>query len=136
MMKGHCSRDRFQRATTLLGLALLPWLSVAAGASNLITGAVENKTRNRAAVGDQVILLRLDQGMQEEARTTTDDFGAFTVKVQAPDKPYLVRVMHQGVNYDRQASAGDSLTLEVFDSAPKVQGVTGGIEIIRTGSNG
>jgi hypothetical protein len=115
---------------------LLACMSPAALASSLISGAVENKTNNRAAAGVQVIVLRLDQGMQEETRTTTDDLGAFTVKVQFPEKPYLVRVIHQGVNYDRQASAGDALTLEIFDSAPKVQGISGGIEILRTGTSG
>jgi hypothetical protein len=119
-----------------LALAFLFCISIAAAASDLISGAVENRTKNRPAAGDQVILLRLDQGMQEEARTTTDDLGAFTIRVQAPDKPHVVRVMHQGVNYDRQASGGDALDIAVFDAAPKVQGITGGIEIIRTGTNG
>jgi hypothetical protein len=120
----------------VLAFALLSCFSVTAAASDLISGAVENKSRNQAASGDPVILLRLDQGMQEEARTTTDELGAFTLKVQVPDKPHLVRILHQGVNYDRQASPGDSLTIEVFDAGPKVQAISGGIEIIRTGTNG
>src|SRR5260370_38528358 len=74
--------------------------------------------------------------MQEEARATTDAQGVFTLTVQYPDKPYLVRVVHQGVSYDQQASAGDALSIQVFDAARRVQGVTGSIEILRTGTTG
>jgi hypothetical protein len=83
-----------------------------------------------------VILLLLDQGMQEEAHTRTDAQGAFALKVQHTDKLHLVRVIHQGVNYDQRASAGDVVSIDVFDAARKVQGVTGSIEIIRAGTNG
>src|SRR2546425_7352404 len=47
-------------------------------------------------------------GMQEEGRAKTDSLGAFTLNVQHLGKPYLVRVFHQGVSYDQQASAGRS----------------------------
>jgi len=84
-----------------------------------------------------VILVRLDRGMQqEEAQTRTDAQGAFTLHMQHPDKPYLVRAFHQGVSYDQSASAGDGMSIQVFDAAPLVRGVTGSIEILRTGTNG
>jgi len=47
-----------------------------------------------------------------------------------------VRVMHAGVPYDRRASPGDSLSIQVFDAAPKVGGITGSIEILRAGTEG
>jgi hypothetical protein len=119
----------------VLAFGLLAGSAIALGAQT-ITGAVQNQSRNQAAAGDDVILLRLDQGMQVEGRTRTDDRGAFTIKVQSRDKPHVLRIMHQGVNYDQRARAGDALTIDVFDAVPKVQGVTGSIEIIRTGSNG
>src|SRR2546425_10224389 len=75
-------------------------------------------------------------GMQEEGRAKTDSLGAFTLNVQHPDKPYLVRVFHQGVSYDQQASAGQALSIQVFDAAIQVGGITGTIEILRTGTNG
>jgi hypothetical protein len=56
--------------------------------------------------------------------------------VRYPGKPHLVRVFHQGVSYDQQASAGDSLSVQVFDATTHVQGITGTIEILRTGTNG
>src|SRR5229473_977450 len=74
--------------------------------------------------------------MQEEARAKTDSQGAFNLNVQYPDKPYLVRVFHRGVSYDQQASVGQALIIQVFDTATHVQGITGTIEILRTGTVG
>jgi hypothetical protein len=117
-------------------LPLLACFSTAALGANDITGSVRNQSRGEPAAGDEVILARLDKGMQEEARAKTDSQGAFTLNVQHPDKPYLVRVFHQGVSYDQQASAGQALSIQVFDSAKQVQGITGTIEILRTGTVG
>jgi hypothetical protein len=109
--------------------------TVALGANN-ITGAVRNQSRSEPAAGDNVILIQLDGGMQEEARAKTDAQGAFTLDVQYSDKPYLVRVFHQGVSYDQQASAGQALSIQVFDVVTQVRGIAGTIEILRTGTNG
>jgi hypothetical protein len=45
-------------------------------------------------------------------------------------------VFHQGVSYDQRASAGDPLTIAVFDAAPNLRNVTGTIEIVRAGTEG
>jgi len=118
------------------GIGLAVTCSAAALPADSIRGVARNQTSSSPAADDEVILLRLDQGMQEEARTTTDSQGAFTLPVLLPDKAHLVRVLHQGVNYDQRASSGDLVSIDVFESAPKVEGVTGSIEIIRTGTNG
>jgi len=120
----------------LLVFALLGCLSTAAAGANTITGSVRNQSRSEPAAGDEVFLFRLDVEMQEEARAKTDALGAFTLDAQHPDKPYLVRVFHQGVSYDQQASAGQPLAIKVFDAAAQVRGITGTIEILRTGING
>ncbi len=117
-------------------LALLACCSSASLGANYITGAVRNQSRGEPAAGDEVILARLETGIQEEARAKTDSQGSFTLNVQHPDKPYLVRVIHQGVSYDQQASAGQALSIQVFDAATHVQGITGTIEILRTGTIG
>jgi hypothetical protein len=137
--------------TMVVDLSLIASCSAIALAGNTITGVARNQTRGQVAAGDEVILLRLDMsrldqagldqarpnhGMQEEARTTTDSRGSFTLAVRFPHKAHLLRVVHQGVNYDHQVSAGDVVTIDVFDAAAKVQGVAGTIEIIRTGTNG
>lgn len=120
----------------ILGFGLMAGCSAATLATDPLTGVVRNQSQGLPAAGDEVILLRLDQGMQEEARTKTDSQGAFTLKARYPDKLYLVRVIHQGVNYDQRASGSTALSIDVFDAAPQVRGVTGSIEIIRAGSNG
>jgi hypothetical protein len=56
--------------------------------------------------------------------------------VQYPEKQYLVRVIHDGVSYDQQARAGGSVSITVFSGTTQVRGVTGSIEILRTGTNG
>jgi hypothetical protein len=119
----------------LAAMALLVCLSTAARGATNITGSVRNRSRGEPAAGDDVILARLDT-MQEEARSKTDSQGAFNLNVRYPDKPYLVRVFHQGVSYDQQASAGQVLSVQVFDAAAHVQGITGTIEIFRTGTVG
>jgi hypothetical protein len=116
--------------------ALLAFLATGVLAGNNITGSVRNQTRGEPAVGDDVILVRLDRGMPEEAHAKTDAQGAFTLNVQHPGKPYLVRVFHQGVNYDQRASASDVLSIQVFDVARRVRGLTVSIEILRAGTNG
>jgi hypothetical protein len=117
-------------------LALLAAFSTRALSAGNITGTVRNQSRgSQPAAGDDVILVRLDDGTLE-ARAKTDGRGAFAFAVQYAGKAYLVRVLHQEVDYGQQASAGDALSLVVFDAAPQVAGVTGSIEILRTGTNG
>ena len=117
-------------------IVLLVCFSFTAFGSNTITGWVRNQSRGRPAVGDEVILVRLDQGMREEERTRTDAQGAFWLRVQHRDKPYLVRVKHQNVDYDQRATVGGVITIPVFDAADHVPGISGTIEILRVGEIG
>jgi 5-hydroxyisourate hydrolase-like protein (transthyretin family) len=96
-----------------------------------ITGTVVNKTNNKPAAGDDVVLIRLAQGMQEATRTKTDAKGRFTLDV--PDTGvHLVRVTHDKANYFRPAPPGtQSVDVEVFDSAPKVAGVSSEADVMR-----
>ena len=136
MMNLRLYSKRFCARRLLSALAVLACSSAAALGANNITGSVRNQSRGEPAIGDEVILIRLDKGMQEEARAKTDATGAFTLNLQYPDKPYLVRVVHQGVSYEQRAFDGDALSLQVFDVEPQVPGVTGTIEIIRAGTKG
>lgn len=135
MIDSRAFGNGFYVRRTLFVLAFLACNSTAALGASSITGSVRNQSRGEPAAGDEVILARLDRGMQED-RTKTDAHGAFTLDVQHPDKPYLLRVVHQGVSYDQEASAGDALAIQVFDATRRVRGVTGTIEILRTGTNG
>lgn len=120
----------------ILAVALLIWVAPAALAAGTITGVVRNQSRGQPAVGDDVILLRFDEQLHEEARARTDLRGAFTLNAQYPGKPYLVRVLHQNVNYDQPATAGSTLSIQVFDVSAHVADVTGTIEILRVGTKG
>src|SRR5205085_11391961 len=93
-------------------------------------------TTERPSAGDDVILLRLDNGMLEEAHAKTDGQGAFTLNVQFADLPHVVRVLHQGVNYDHTVTGKTRLEIKVFDSSAKVKGVSGYISIVKVESDG
>lgn len=135
-MRPLCSNGSCRRRL-LPTLALILCFSTAALGANNITGSVRNRSRGEPAADDDVILVRLGWGNgQEEARAKTDAQGAFMLTVQSSDKPYLVRVIHQGVAYDRQITSAHPLSIEVFDTAPQVPGIGGTIEILRTGTNG
>ena len=132
----------------LVGFALLAAFSATALADSAIHGSAQNLSRGRPAVGDEVMLIRinvhngilhdrvLDPATDEEteARTKTDAQGAFTFHTRYPDKSYLVRTIHQGVAYDQPASSGDSVSIQVFDSAPRAPAISGSIEILRVGT--
>lgn len=98
-----------------------------------ITGIVTNKTTNKPAAGDDVVLIRLAQGMQEASRTKTDAKGRFTLEIPANDNGiHLVRVTHDKANYFRPAPPGtQSVEIEVFNAAAKVKGVSSEAEVMR-----
>ena len=136
MIHSRLRGKRSCRRKMLSVVALLVLFSTGATGANHVTGSVRNQSRGEPAAGDEVILIRLGNGMSEEGRAQTDAQGAFTLNLQRPDKPHLVRVFHQGVSYDQQVSAGQARSIKVFDTATQVQGITGAIEILRTGTNG
>jgi hypothetical protein len=88
----------------------------------MITGTVNNGTTHKPAARDDVVLIRLGQGMEEAARTRTDANGHFSFHL--PDsRPYLIRAIHQGVTYHRMAPPGTtSIELQVFDASRKGSG--------------
>jgi hypothetical protein len=98
-----------------------------------ITGIATNKTTNKPAAGDDVVLIRLAQGMQEAARTKTDAKGRFTLEIPDGDSGmHLVRVTHDKANYFRPAPPGtQSVEVEVFNAAAKVKGVSSEADVMR-----
>jgi len=121
------------------GLALLIVLSSSrpASAGTTFHGTVRNATTGQPAVGDDVILLRLGNGMEEEARGKVDAQGTFALPGNSPNAQYVVSVIHQGVNYD-QTVLGTTIPLEikVFDSVPAIQGLSGSIGIAQLEADG
>src|SRR5258707_6016703 len=78
MKQPLCSKEFCQRGL-LPALALMLCTSTAALGANNIAGSVRNQTSGEPAAGDDVILVRLDGGIQEEAHAKTDARGAFTL---------------------------------------------------------
>ncbi|HVI10596.1 MAG TPA: hypothetical protein VND65_20070 [Candidatus Binatia bacterium] len=101
-------------------------------AAQTLTGTVGNSTTGKPAAGDDVVLLKLGQGMEEAGRTKSDDSGHFSFKLEDGQAPHLVRVVHQDVTYHRMAPPGTtSVEVEVFDVSKKVEGITVVADIMR-----
>ena len=115
----------------MAGVAVVSALFAGFACAESINGTVTNKTTNKPATGDDVVLIRLAQGMQESTRTKTDAKGHFTLDV--PDQGFhLVRVTHDKANYFRPVPEGtNSVDIDVFNAAPKVEGVSGEADVMR-----
>ena len=118
-------------------LSLVRALSVALllttlAAAQTLTGTVKNATTGKPAAGDDVILLKLAQGMEEAGRTKTDAKGQFSFKLDDAQSPHLVRAIHQDVTYHRMAPPGTtSVALDVYDVAKKIDGIAVVADIMR-----
>ena len=114
----------------ILALALVALASFAS--AQTLTGTVKNSTTNKPAAGDEVVLLKLGQGMEEAGRTKTDAKGNFSFKLDDAQSPHLVRAIHQEVTYHRMAPPGTtSVELEVYDVGKKIDGITNVADIMR-----
>jgi hypothetical protein len=122
-------RRNQREATFLVGLVLL--LASVASAQTL-TGTVKNSTTGKPAAGDEVVLLKLGQGMEEAGRTKTDSKGQFSFKLDDEQSPHLVRAIHQDVTYHRMAPPGTtSVAIEVYDVGKKIEGIQVVADIMR-----
>src|SRR4029077_2377891 len=102
--------------------ALLLLASLAS--AQTLTGTVKNATTGKPASGDDVILLKLGQGMEEAGRTQADSNGNFTFKLDDAQAPHLIRAVHQEVTYHRMAPPGTtSVEVDVYDVSKKVEGI-------------
>ena len=113
-----------------LSLAFLAVLSTTLYAAP-VTGVVTNKTTDKPSAGDDVVLLKLAQGMEELARTKTDSKGRFSIEVPQ-DGLHLLRVTHDKANYFRPVQPGtQSVEIDVYSAAAQVDGVTLAQEVMQ-----
>jgi hypothetical protein len=118
----------FARAACAAAILLLTTLASA----QTLTGTVKNSTTGKPSAGDEVVLLKLGQGMDETGRTKTDAKGQFSFKLEDGKSPHLVRAIHQGVTYHRMAPPGTtSVEVEVYDVAKKIEGLEVVADIVR-----
>jgi hypothetical protein len=120
----------------LLAFALLAGYANRAAAAEQVMGSVDDLSRGQPAVGDSVLLFRLDRQAQQEGLTTTDGEGKFTLALQHPNGRYLVRVVHHGLPYDYEGLSGHAMLLHVFDSSPSVSRIVGSVEILSAVTRG
>lgn len=120
----------------LSGLAILLLVSEFASAQTL-TGTVTNGTTGKPAAGNEVVLLKLANGMEEGGRTKTDSQGRFRFQLDDSGNPHLIRVIHQGVTYHRMAPPGtSSVEVEAFDVATKIEGLEVTADVMRFQAQG
>jgi hypothetical protein len=127
-------RKEFSRRSVLVLIrALVVGLLLTSLASaQTLTGTVKNATTGKPAAGDEVVLLKLGQGMEESGRTKTDAKGQFTFKLDDAQSRHLVRAIHQDVTYHRIAPPGTtSVEVEVYDVAKKIDGLEVVADIMR-----
>jgi 5-hydroxyisourate hydrolase-like protein (transthyretin family) len=121
--------------TTLCLLAIVS-AAIVASAQTSIKGTVLNKTTGKPAAGDDVVLIRLSQGMQESTRSKTDGKGRFTLAVPDPGGVHLVRVTHDKANYFQPVQPGtDTIDVDVYTAEAKVEGITGEADVMRIQSD-
>jgi hypothetical protein len=123
-------------AKVWLSMFVVAVLSASELRADNVKGTVHNQTTKTPAAGDVVILLRLGNGMEEEARTKTDAQGAFSLAGQSAGAAYVVRVLHEGVNYDQTVMGTAPLEINVFDVVSKIKGLSGGIGMAQMESDG
>jgi hypothetical protein len=112
--------------------ALILALTFAAYASaETLTGTVNNGTTGKPGAGDDVVLIKLANGMEEAARTKADSKGNFKFTYDDVG-PHLIRAIHQGVTYHRMAPPGTtSVAIDVFDVGKKVEGISVTADVMR-----
>ena len=110
---------------------MLTMLFGAFASAETLTGTVTNKTTDKPAAGDEVVLIKLGNGMEEAARTKADAKGNF--KFTYDDQgPHLIRAIHGGVTYHRMAPPGTtSVDVEVFDVSKKLEGISITADVMR-----
>jgi hypothetical protein len=122
----------FSLASKALSIALAALFLTTLAAAQTLTGTVTNSTTNKPAAGDDVVLLKLGQGMEEAGRTKTDAKGHFSFKLDDAQSPHLVRAIHQDVTYHRMAPPGTtSVELQVYDVSKKIEGISVVADIMR-----
>src|SRR3954447_26528604 len=115
-----------RKAALILSLLLA---GTAVHAATIITGTVTNGTSNTPAANADVILLKLEGGMAEEARTKTDAQGNYKITAENGGAPHVLRVMHQNVSYNEPLPPGtEKKDVSVFDAAKKVDAITTSVD--------
>jgi hypothetical protein len=106
--------------------------TAALAAAQTLTGVVTNGTTNKPAAGDEVVLIKLAQGMEEVGHAKTDAKGSFSLKLDDANSPHLIRAIHQGVTYHHMAPPGtSSVEVQVYDVSKKIADLNVTADVMR-----
>jgi len=124
------------RASPRIVIAILAVLLSSIASAQTLNGTLKNGTTGKPSAGDDVILIKLGQGMEEAARTKSDASGHFTFNL--PDNgPHLIRAVHDGVTYHSMAPPGtNSVEVQVFDVAKKLKDISVTADVMRFEAQG
>lgn len=120
--------------------ASLPLLSLAAFATAAfaatVAGTVTDRTTGKPSKGDTIAVINTAQGMDEIAKVTSDGQGKFNVNT--PDGgQILLHITHAGAEYFKSVPPGGaSVDIDVYDSAPKIDGIAGEALVFRAETDG
>ena len=111
---------------------ILTTLMTGAALAETLSGTVTNRTVGKPSAGDDVLAMDVTQGgMSEAARTKTDADGKYKLDVSSPG-PHLMRVLHQGVTYNKMAPPGTpGADVDVFDVAQKIADLNIAADVLR-----
>jgi hypothetical protein len=116
-------------------ISALLFLSLAAAAQTL-TGTVTNGTTGKPAAGDEVILIKLGNGMEIGPKTKADSAGKFTFTLSEAG-PHLIRAIHQDVTYHQMAPPGtNTVEVRVYDVARKISDLSMTADVLRFEAQG
>src|ERR1051326_2834317 len=120
----------------LLFFAVVLALPSLASAATL-TGTVTNKTTNKPAVGDTVVLIKLGQGMDEVGRTKTDSAGKYSFTFDDDNSPHLLRAERQSVTYNKAVQPGQATAdIDVYDAIAKIDNLSATVQVMRVQGQG
>ena len=113
-------------------------LLVSAGAfAAQISGTVTNATTNKPSSGDEVTLLSLANGMEEEGTTKTDSHGHYTLNVPDENVQHLVRVARQSVHYFKAAPPSvTTVDITIYDAATQLEGLVTDAQVFHLQASG
>jgi hypothetical protein len=107
---------------SLLRASLLLCLLASPLYAGTVSGTVRNGTTNQPAAGVEVILFKLQGGMQVAATTKTDAQGRYSLQDQdLGQAPMLLRAVYRGVNYHQPVTPGKTnVDIQVFEPTDKL----------------
>jgi hypothetical protein len=102
--------------------SLLPCLLPFVLFAGTVTGTVRNGTTNEPAAGVEIILFRLQGGMEVAATTKTDSQGRYSLQdATLGQAPMLLRAVYKGVNYHQPVTPGKtSVDITVYNPTDKL----------------